>query len=204
MKKCCLSVITIVLLAYSTLAQTTRQWTENDRKYLLDNLVRSRDLLLKETRNLTPEQWNFKEAPDRWSINQVVEHISFYELLYQREINMALRSGPQPDSITDAKPDSVYVGYIMEEKPHVTTEFTKPFTFSVPMGLNDGKNNIAWYTKMRNESIDYIKSTTDNLRTYTLKAGRPNIHQLYIYVYGHTDRHLRQIQKIKQHPNYPK
>ena len=59
-------------------------WTEEDRKYLLDNLIRSKEEIIAETKNLTKEQWNFKESPDRWSINQIVEHIfiAFNSLIF--------------------------------------------------------------------------------------------------------------------------
>ena len=51
-------------------AQDAKPWSEADRKYLLDNLMRSREELMKETQNLSKEQWSFKESADRWSINQ--------------------------------------------------------------------------------------------------------------------------------------
>jgi hypothetical protein len=204
MKTFSLILTLLCLIASQAIAQANNTWTTQDRQYLLDNLTRSRDLLIKETQNLTPQQWTFKEAADRWSISEVVEHINIYELLWQRELNMALASTAKPDESATTKADSVYVGYIMEETPHVTTNFTKPFTWSVPMGLNEGKNNVAWFLKMRNESIDFVKTTTQDLRAFSLKAGRPNLHQLYIYVFGHTDRHLRQILKVKQHQNYPR
>ncbi len=185
-------------------AQETRLWTESDRTYLLENLIRSRDLLAKETETLTAKQWNFKESADRWSIKEVVEYIAIWELLFDREISMALAAGPQPEMSKAAKPDSVILGFIQEEKPHISTEYTKPFTFSLPMGLNEGKHNLAWFMKMRNESIAYLQKTTEDLRTYYLRAGRPNVHQVCINAFGHADRHLRQIRKIKQHVNYPK
>ena len=37
--------------------QETKQWTEADRQYLIDNLTRSRDELIKETKDLTKDQW---------------------------------------------------------------------------------------------------------------------------------------------------
>jgi hypothetical protein len=191
-------------MAASAFPQESKLWTENDRKYLLDNLIRSRDMLVKETENLTNAQWNFKESPERWSIKQVVEHIAIWELLLQREVSMDLFAGPQPELNKTAKSDSVILGFIMEEKPHISTDYTKPFTFSLPMGLNEGKNNLAWFLKMRNESIEYLKAATEDLRSYYLKPGRSNIHQVYITTFGHTDRHLRQILKIKQHPDYPR
>ena len=204
MKKYWLILLIIISNITSSGAQETKLWTENDRQYLLANLTRSKDMLIKETAHLSAEQWNFKETDDRWSIKQVVEHIAFWELLLQREVSQDLYAGPQPELNKTAKPDSIFLGFIMQENPHIATDYTKPFTFSVPMGLNDGKNNMAWFLKMRNESIDYLTTATEDLRSYYLKSGRGNIHQVYITTFGHTDRHLRQILKIKQHPKYPR
>ncbi len=177
---------------------------KNDRKYLLDSLTNTRNLIIKETANLTVDQWNFKESPDRWSINEVIEHVAMWELLLTHEVSKALFAGLQPDLNKTSRPDSIYYGFIMEEKPHISVEYTKPFTYTLPMGLNDGKNNVAWFLKMRNESIEYIKTANADLRSYYLKPGRPNVHQVYITIYGHSQRHLRQIKKIKAHVNYPK
>ena len=204
MKKIAFVLQACIYLLFSSITQAQKSWTENDRQYLLDSLINTRDKLVKETSNLTAAQWNFKESPDRWSIKEVVEHIAIWELLLSHEVSKALSAGLQPDLNKSAKPDSVYYGFIMEDKPHISIEYTKPFTYTLPMGLNDGKVNVEWFLKMRNESIEWIKITKDDLRSHYLKPGRPNIHQVYITIYGHSLRHLRQIQKIKSNPAYPK
>jgi hypothetical protein len=187
-----------------TQIQDTHPWDEKDRKYLADNLIRSRDELIAEAKGLTEAQWRFKESFNRWSINQVVEHIAIYELMFQRQMTQTLASGPQPELKKLAKPDSMYLNYVLEPTSRLADDFTKPFTYADPIGLNDGKNNLTWFLKMRNESIDYVKSTSDDLRAYYLQVDRPNVHQLYIWTFGHVDRSLRQIRKIKQSIQYPK
>jgi hypothetical protein len=196
-----LNGIICLLLSMNVLSQ--RLWTEADRQYLLTNLRRTQDSLVRETQNLTREQWNFKESADRWSINEVVEHLALWELLLDREVNQALVAGPQPDLTKNAKPDSAIINFLMEDKSHITTDYTKPFTFTVPMGLNNGKNNLAWFMKMRNESITYLNSTDQDMRYFFLRAGRGSVHQVYITIFAHTDRHLRQIKNIKANPTYP-
>jgi hypothetical protein len=193
-----------IILSVSEAIAQDKQWTESDRAYLLNNLTRSRDELTRETEHLSEKQWKFKESPDRWSINEVVEHLAIYELLFDREIGQSLARGPQPELAKTAKPDSTFLNFIMEKKPHVTVEYTKPFTYASPMGLNDLKNNLAWFLKMRNESIEFVKTTNQDLLQYSLRPDRPNVHQVYIWAFGHVDRALRQIKKIKQHNNYPK
>ena len=204
MKKLLLFVATGIVLSVTTTAQQPVNWTEQDRTYLVTELTRSRDELIRETKGLSEKQWNFKESPERWSINEIVEHLSIWELLFQREISQAMAGGPQPSLQQKQQPDSVKLRFLKEERPHITTEYTKPFTFSVPMGLNQGQNNLTWFLKLRNESLSYLSTTKEDLRAYYLKEGRGSIHQIYISTFGHTDRHLRQIRKIKAHPQYPK
>ncbi len=181
---------------------TTPVWTEADRKYLLDNLIRSKEELIAETKDLSEEQWNFKESPDRWSINQIIEHICFWELIQMNDVSVSLRMGPLPQ--IPQRPDSVFIDPDPKRlKKNIATDYTKPFTYAVPLGNNEGKNNIIWYTKMRNESIDYLRTTQENLRLYRVNFG-PNIHQHYMMFFRHSFRHLGQIRDVKKHPGYPK
>jgi hypothetical protein len=132
----------------------------------------------------------------------VVEHLARYEMIFDNEISMSLMRGKQPELAKNCKPDSTFFNFIMEYKKHNTLEFIKPFSFAMPMGLNTNEANLAWFLKMRNESIEFVKDTKEDLRAYFNDWG--NIHQIYIYTFGHIDRQLRQIKKIKQHTNYPK
>ncbi|MBS1508849.1 MAG: DinB family protein [Bacteroidetes bacterium] len=178
-------------------------WTEADRKYLVENLIRSKEEILAETKNLTKEQWNFKESPDRWSINQIVEHLCLWEIITMNDVSSALRMGPLAE-FTHYLPDSLFIDKDPKRlEKNLTTEFTKPFTYGVPLGNNDGKNNIIWYTTLTNESIDYLKSTRDNIRIHYICFG-PNIHQRYMMFFQHCFRHLGQIREVKKHPKYPK
>jgi len=182
-------------------SSTVPEWTEADRKYLLDNLNRSKQEIIDETKNLTKEQWDFKESPDRWNIKQIVEHIGIWELLFMNEISRALARAPDP-AFAHQIPDSLFLGN--GEKKNNALEYTKPFSFAVPLGNNEGKNNVTWLTTMRNESIEYLKTETKNIRLQYDYCAGPNVHQYFIMIFGHTDRHLRQLRKVKAHPYYPK
>lgn len=198
------NTLTAMLVAFPLiLAAQTKIWTESDRQYLIQHLTHSRDELVAATKGLTKAQWSFKESPDRWSINEVVEHLAIYEVLFQRHISQSLVT-PHPEWNASAKPDSTYFNFIMEMKPHITVEYTEPFTFATPMGLNDLKSNMTWFLKLRNESIQYVQTTNDDLRAYYLTPDRPNVHQIFIWTFGHVDRALRQIKRVKADPKYPK
>lgn len=191
-----------VLTAMTTFSLAQSTWTGADRKYLLDNLVRSREELIKETQGLSKAQWVFKESPDRWSINQLVEHIARWEMLFDHEISRSLSNGKQSERMKTPKADSTFFNFIIEQKKHNSLDYTKPFSYTIPMGNNDPAANLEWFLKMRNESIDFVRTTHEDFRTYFNEWG--DIQQIYIYVFGHTDRHLRQIRKVKKDEKYPK
>jgi hypothetical protein len=193
-------ILVFILFAFSVNAQE-KLWTEADRQYTLDNLKRTRDELVKETENLTLEQWKFKESADRWSIAEIVEHLGNWELLWSREIGISSRNPPRPDLIATSKPDSYYHDFIMEDKAHVSPDVSRPF------GFIEGKNNIVRFVKLRNDNIAFTEKTNADMRAIfelTSTDYPRNMHQVYIYQWGHVDRHLRQIRKVKAQENYPK
>jgi DinB superfamily len=196
-------LLTFVAIAVNGFAQETKAWTEADRKYLLDNLTRSRDEVIAATKKLSRDQWSFKESPERWSISEVVEHMARWEMLFDARISNSLAAGKIPERLKTTKADSTFVNFIMEEKPHFSLEYTKPFSYTIPMGLNTLDSNLTWFLKMRNELIEYIRTTDDDLRLYFSGMSSTNLHQTCIYAFGHVDRHLRQIAKVKKDPKYP-
>lgn len=193
-----------ILLAFLWATPTTyaqKLWTEADRKYTVDNLKRTRDELTRETENLTDAQWHFHESPDRWSIAEVVEHLALWEIIWAREISMGSRSTPRPDLIATSSPDSYYHDFIMENKAHKSPDFSRP------TGFIKGKNNLVFFQRLREQAIGFADTTQIDMRAQFELTGTKfprNMHQVYIYQWGHVDRHLRQIRKVKAHPDYPK
>ena len=196
-------IFAIILFAFSlttSASKAQKLWTEADRQYTLDNLKRTREELVRETQTLTPAQWAFHETPDRWSIGEVVEHLALWEIIWAREISMGSRNKPQPELNQVSKPDSYYAEWIMEPSPHKSPDFSRP------TGFIAGQNNLVFFLKLRNETIKFVETTQVDMRAHfelTATDSPRNMHQVYIYQWGHTDRHLRQIRTIKQHPNYP-
>jgi hypothetical protein len=68
-------------------------------------------------------------------------------------------------------------------------------------------DNWTYFKTLRDQNIAFITNTPADLRaffTYRPDNVRWNLHQLYIILFAHCDRHLRQILKIKANPDYPK
>ena len=192
--------ITLFFIKLCAQAQT-KNWTESDRQFQLQNFQRTHDGLTKETVDLTDEQWHFREAPQRWTIAEVVEHLALWEVIFARQIGIAMRSKPDPTLQQACRPDSFYRNFIMEEKSHNAPDFSKP------TGFIKGKNNLAFFLDRRALIVKFVDTTKADLRFYHEPVGGGvyrNVHQVLLVQWGHIDRHLRQIRRIKEHPLFPK
>lgn len=195
-----LSTLFIGLLLSISASHAQKQWTEADHKSLLDNFRRTRAEINQETARLTPAQWNFREGPDKWTIGQVLEHLTMWELITMGDARYAVYLGPNPAVAALCRSDSAVTSFIYEEKPHVSPDFT------IPTGLIPDGTNLKLFNIKCDELIRSIETSTVDFRQH-VRVGKDGNHrglaQLYIIQYGHADRHLRQIRRIKQHPTFP-
>jgi DinB superfamily len=196
-------LLLITFLSSSVFAQENgRLWTEADRNYLLDNLLRTKEEMIRETKDLTLAQWEFKEGDGKWSIAQVVEHLGLYERIVSAEKNVTLNTMPQPELIRVSRTDSAQLAWMGEEQAHTANDF------SIPLGLMKGGDNLVFYQFGRDILIRFISETDKDLKAYYTFRKEPekrrSLHSLFVVHFGHTDRHLRQIRRIKQHKNFPK
>lgn len=192
--------IPLLLLASFCAEAQTRLWTEADRQYQVQNLERTGEALEKATAGLTEEQWHFREGPQRWSIAEIVEHLALWEVIFAREINLAMRNSPNSSLKQACRTDSSYLSFIMEEKVHNAPDYAKP------TGFIRGKSNLEFFQMRRRPIIAFVDSTQADLRLYHEAVGGGvfrDVHQVLMVQWGHVDRHLRQIQRVKEHPLFP-
>lgn len=194
----------ILLLLISPLAFLYSQdtsWTEQDKQKLLMEYQRTMKSVNDLTQNLSPEQWIFKETPSSWNIGQVLEHLYMWELITQRDTRGAIWNGVNLDDVKNLiENDSVATHWIYEEKAHSSPDYT------IPTGYIPGDINLKLFNSKCEEIINEIKSSDLNYRLYIRKIPdyNKNIIQLHMIHYGHVDRHIRQIKRIKTHPFFPK
>jgi len=192
----------IICISHVSYSQNKALWTESDRDFLVKNLERTKQEIMKETRELTVEQWSFKEDTSKWSIGQVLEHLGLYERIFSQEADIMLSSKPEPELYSFSKPDSTYVNWMNDPSPH------KAEWNAEPLGLMKGADNLTFFLFGRNHIITFIQNTNSDLKAhYTYRWGdeqRRSIHALMVVHFGHTDRHLKQIRRIKSDVNFPR
>lgn len=191
----------IGLLFTSALVAQDTTWTAAEKKILIDNFIRTQKEINKETKDLTLAQWNFKENENAWSIAEVVEHLNMWQLVTQEHIRFMFYNGPQPALAMIAPTDSAATTFIYEEKKHISPDFT------IPTGKVPDKANLDLFNVYCDRIINNIKTSDLNFRLYFIKftgGYMTNMNQAYIIQYGHVDRHLRQIRRVKSDKNFPK
>ena len=70
-----------ILLAIALLfaADTSQTLTQEERDRAVAELEGSKKAFLDATKGLSAAQWNFKPAPERWSVAECSEHIALSE-----------------------------------------------------------------------------------------------------------------------------
>ena len=177
-------------------------WSEDDRKYLIAELERTQQEVREEVDHLSYEQWHFKPSPEAWSIGQVVEHLGLYERIFLQEAWLGTEIAPQPEYYQESLNDSIYLSWMAENTGHQAPEN------AIPMGFIRGRDNFLFFNFGRDNILQFVRNTQKDLKLhFTPRAGEPNdkrsIHGLLVIHFSHTDRHLRQIKRIKANVNYP-
>lgn len=210
----CISIISCESVSSEDKGKINRWWTETDRQLVISDLLRTTNEVRSEIEYLSDDQWNFHEDPDRWSIAEIIEHLEMQNQLHFREISV-LSKAPQYlqfRSVTQGK-DSYFTKYSIDPTKSKAQWFLEPL--GRYCSQEEGK---AAFFKARSELTKLIEKTKIDFRkqfTFRIPVEGKNIenikigevrdlHQLLLTGIAHTDRHLAQIRKIKQHPNYPR
>ena len=199
-------LVTVVGLACLSSAASAGEPLEQGRRdFAMSNLHASRKMFLDATANLTPAQWAFKAAPDKWSIAECAEHISVSEDYIWGLVDK-LVAGPPSDPELVAKTkgkDEMLVKMV----PNREQKFQAPEPIQPKKLLADPTEYIARFKASRDKHIAYVDTTKDSLRDRVSPhpaAGPLDAYQWILLVSGHTERHVLQILEVKADPNFPK
>lgn len=180
--------------------------TKSERKVVLDYLTSSKEDMLKSIKGLTPAQLAFKSSPEVWSVAECVEHITISESNLFGMIQGTLKEAANPARRSEIKikDDSIFTMITNRSYKVKTQENFKP---TGKFGSNEA--TVKQFVAKRDSTIQYIKTTTDDLRnhffTFPVEAlGTMDSYQLFIFLAGHTKRHTLQIEEVKSNPGFPK
>jgi DinB superfamily len=178
--------------------------TGRERDRAVAELQASRKAFLESLAGLSPAQWDFKSAPDRWSIAECAEHVALAEDSYFELIAKLMRSPATPEKKAEVVGKDDLVLKVMPDRTsrRVAPELLQPARrWTSPQAL------IAHFNQSRDRLIAYVKTTPDDLRTHFQAhraVGLIDAYQWILLASGHTVRHTLQIQEVKAHPAFPR
>jgi hypothetical protein len=159
--------------------------------------------VLEATKGLSEAQWNFKPAPDRWSVAQVMEHIAASEDFIRdsllKEKVMASPSGPPGREVN--KTDEEVVAIVPDRTRKA--QAPEPLVPNNRFGSPDG--SVKHFVESRTTTEQFLKTTT-GLRDHVMDGpvSKMDGYEFVLFIAAHCERHTKQIYEVKADPNFPK
>jgi hypothetical protein len=194
----------LAFLAIAFLGSTAygQQLSDGDREKGTKYLEQSRDGVVAAVKGLSDAQMNFKSAPDRWSVAQVLEHIALAEdLLFTNVTQKVMKAGPGAADRDAAKTDAGVIARVPDRSHPLKAP--EPL---VPTGRWTPEESLKHFLASRGKTIEYLKATPD-LRAHVADGptGQPlDGYEWILLIAGHSERHTKQILEVKADPNFPK
>ena len=191
-------------VALASAAPRADEISAQDRTKVVQYLTATRDQVIAESAQLSEAQWNFKAAPDRWSVGEVVEHLALTEE-FLRGLQQKTVSGPvataEQRAATKGKDET-----ILKAIPDRTQKAQAPEPLRPTMKLGSQADVVKAFRERRGKTLDYAGKTTDDLRAHVAESpiGPVDAYQWLLFIGAHTERHLAQIREVKATAQFPK
>ncbi|MBI3662807.1 MAG: DinB family protein [Acidobacteria bacterium] len=180
--------------------------TKAERKRLVNHLKDTRKALEKETKGLTAAQWNFKAAPDRWSVAECLEHITLSEdMLFGLVSDKVMKTPAQAEQYNAAaalEKDNQVIKLVPDrsQKVQAPAELRPSGKWASPA------ETWKHFEESRKRTIEYARATAE-LRSHFMDS--PVIknmdgYEWLLFLSAHSERHTAQIREVKADAKYPK
>ena len=200
MKKLIFPIVVLTMVSFGVIPSGL---TDKDREMTIAELNKTQERFMKVVGGLSEAQLNFKPSPESWSVAECVEHLAISEGMIGGLLQGALKTPADP-SMRDSVliPDEKLLAMISSREKKVKTG--EAFEPSGKFGSHVEAVNA--FLDKRGEHIEYVKTTNDDLRNHygKLPFGTVDGVQILLFMSGHTERHVAQMEEVIAHENYPK
>lgn len=194
----------VLVAAQSPTAKGDKTMSKEERAKVIQMLKDSNKETLDAINGLSDAQWNYKPAPEKWSVGEVAEHIWLAESLLFGAMEKALQAPENPnwEEVTKGKDERVVSILTNRSGKAQAPETIKP----------TGKTRaeiMAGLQTVRAKTLKFAQETPAGLKSHTTEHpfkifGTLNAMQWLIYIPAHNLRHNQQIAEVKASPDFPK
>jgi len=203
MKNTALTRIAFILLLVAATAASAQELTQAEKDRALQYLESTKANLLEATKGLSEAQWNFRPAPDRWSVAQVTEHIAASEDFVRDGLlkEKVMVSPPGPPDRDVKKIDEAVLTMI----PDRTHKAQAPDPLQPRNRFGSPDESLKHFLESRATTERYL-NTTPGLRDHVMDGpvGKMDGYEFILFIAAHCERHTKQIEEVKANPNFPK
>lgn len=200
------SVLTL-LICFLACVQTWAQegaLTIEEKSEIAQHLKQSYSNLEKMVSKLSTEQWHYKPVDSVWSIAEISEHLEKSEnALFGLVSNELVNSDSQPAKEQEASVKTQEMMSAITSRDHKLK--TRPDL--EPAGIYQTPGEfLENFKQLRDASIEYASTTEDELRLHFIPfgpLGDLDGYQILMFMSGHLERHIQQIEEVMSHPEYP-
>jgi hypothetical protein len=192
-----------VLLLVISRAGSAQEVTQAEKEHALQYLESTRQDVLNATKGLSEAQWNFKPAPDRWSVAQVMEHIAASEdFIRNGLLKEKVMVSPAGDPGRDVKKIDAAVEAMVPDRSH-KAQAPGPLVPNNRFGSPEA--SLKHFLESRETTEQFLRSTT-GLRNHVMDGpvGKMDGYEFILFIAAHSERHVKQINEVKADRNFPK
>ncbi|HEX8188805.1 MAG TPA: DinB family protein [Pyrinomonadaceae bacterium] len=167
---------------------------------IYEHIDRTRARLLASVQGLSEEQQSYSPAPDRWSVAQLVEHLSIVEGNVASLLDRLLGKAGEPveAQATFDISDPVSIEEFVERSRHVRHEAPERIR---PTGLPLA-DSLARLRDSR-AALHALRPRVERADGRALRFPHPawgplDLYQWLLFLGAHEDRHLAQIEALKE------
>lgn len=197
------ALFALALLAAPALVAADEPAAADPRADLLAHMERTRKLFLDSIAGLSEAQWNWKPAPDRWSVGECAEHITRTEAALRGLIAGTLATPTDPALLGKSHGKSASV---------LATVIDRSSKATAPEPLNPMQAGEVRSRDAIEKDFSFERGRSHELATGAdllgFAAMNPVVGELDVlgwfhFLSGHVERHVLQIEEVKSTAGWP-
>lgn len=181
------------------------QWASVTLREIWKENAAAREALLAEVRGLSEAQLAFRPSPGKWSIGEILDHLSLAERSIARVASRILQQAAGRGLIGgpgSMEPPSHQIDRVLFDRPAGAPESVLP---SPERPLTHLLSSLA----ESRERLLEVSSRVDGrvvggITIHHFQLGDLNFYQWLALEGAHESKHLAQIRQIKSHPTFPR
>src|SRR5256886_2260299 len=150
-------VLFALRLMAGTAAVSAQEVTQAEKDKALQYLETTKKNVLEATKGLSEAQWNFKPAPDRWSVAQVMEHIAAAEDFIRGMVKEKIMMAPAGEPGRDVKKTDETV---LAMVPDRTNKVQAPEPLVPTNRFGSPEASIKHFAESPATTEDFLKNAT--------------------------------------------